>query len=342
MSTPQALQLSPENSFSIQSDCQAFYSPSSIEQLTSIAPLLDEPFYVLGAGTNTLFVDESTPTIIHPDFHGINANDCGDHVLVTGQCAENWHQFVQFCLANGYYGIENLALIPGSIGAAPVQNIGAYGVELADVLDSVTWYEFSAQTLHRFSNSECQFGYRDSIFKRELFGKGLIVSVTLKLTKYWQPTLSYQGLAELGEQATPEQVFQQVVDLRRSKLPDPEQLANAGSFFKNPVVDQDKFSHLQQNYPDMPFYPQPTGKYKLAAGWLIDQCGLKGFRQGKVGVHQHQALVLVNYGQASGQDIYRLAQHVQQLVRQKFAISLEPEVRLLTSHGLIELAEIKN
>ncbi|WP_241242139.1 UDP-N-acetylmuramate dehydrogenase [Thalassotalea sp. G2M2-11] len=331
------MQLTQYNSFAIAAYCPHYYAPSSIEQLNDIFPLPDQSFYILGEGSNTLFVESTTPTIIQPNFTGISVKEAAHQVELTVKSGENWHQLVEFCLARGYHGIENLALIPGSVGAAPVQNIGAYGVELADVVKSVQWYEFAKQKLHTLSKAQCQFAYRDSIFKHQYYGKGLIVSVTLTLSKQWGPNLSYQGLEALGLQATAEQVFNQVVQLRQAKLPDPKILPNAGSFFKNPIVELDVFHKLQQVYPNMPSYPQEDNQVKLAAGWLIEQSGLKGYRQGEAGVHKQQALVLVNHGQATGKDIYQLAQYVQQQVAQKFDIWLEPEVRLLDDKGLMPL-----
>jgi UDP-N-acetylmuramate dehydrogenase len=333
----QEYDLSRHNSFAFPAICPAFYQPHSLSELEEILEHLTSPFYILGAGSNTLFTETTTTAILQPDFHGITVKDDGEFVLVSAQCAENWHALVSFCVENHYYGIENLALIPGSVGAAPVQNIGAYGTELADVIDHVLWYEFDNKTIKKLNRSACQFGYRDSIFKKQLAGKGLIVEVTIRLAKQWQANLTYRGLDELPNDATAKDVFDKVMAIRQAKLPDPTTLPNAGSFFKNPVVEKQTFQALKVKYPTIPAYPQDNGKVKLAAGWLIEQSGLKGYRAGDVGVAETQALVLVNYASKNGQDIIHLAQYVQRQVLAKFDIFLQPEVRLLSSNGLIEL-----
>lgn len=327
--------LKNHNSFALSSVCAKYYTPQTIAQLKELVLLLEEPFYILGEGSNTLFVDEKVPNIVHPNFTGIEIEDHEDSVLLTASCAENWHSLVTFCVEHHYYGIENLALIPGSVGAAPVQNIGAYGVELSDVVEQVTWFDFSSQSTQTLTNEQCQFSYRDSIFKRELFGKGIIIDVTLRLSKNWQPKLTYQGLHELAQDVSAFDVFQKVIAIRQAKLPDPQQIPNAGSFFKNPLVEGVRYQQLVQQYPDMPAYHQQNTQVKLAAGWLIEQCGLKGYQLDQVGVHDKQALVLINLGGATGQSIVALAKLVQQKVFEKFAVHIEPEVRMLSQHGLL-------
>ncbi|MDO6445524.1 UDP-N-acetylmuramate dehydrogenase [Colwellia sp. 1_MG-2023] len=335
----QEYDLSRHNSFAFPAICPAFYQPHSLSELEDILEHLTSPFYILGAGSNTLFTEATTTAILQPDFQGITVKDAGDSILISAQCGENWHTLVSFCVENNYYGIENLALIPGSVGAAPVQNIGAYGTELADVIDHVLWYEFASKTIKKLNRSACKFAYRDSIFKNQLAGKGLIVEVTIRLAKLWQANLTYRGLDELPSDATAKEVFNKVIAIRQAKLPDPEILPNAGSFFKNPVVDKQTFETLKVKYPNMPAYMQDNGKVKLAAGWLIEQSGLKGYSTGEVGVAETQALVLVNYASKNGQDIIHLAQYVQSQVLAKFDIFLQPEVRLLSSKGLIELTQ---
>lgn len=335
----QQYDLSRHNSFAFPAICPAFYQPHSLSELDAILEELTSPFYILGAGSNTLFTEAKTTTILQPAFKGISVNEDGDSVLVSAQCGENWHALVSFCVDNQYYGIENLALIPGSVGAAPVQNIGAYGTELADVIEYVLWYEFESKSIKKLNRSACQFAYRDSIFKNQLAGKGLIVEVTIRLAKQWQANLTYRGLDELPGDVTAKDVFDKVIAIRRAKLPDPEILPNAGSFFKNPVVEKHIFEALKKRYPNIPAYPQENNKVKLAAGWLIEQSGLKGFRDGEVGVAETQALVLVNYASKHGQDIIHLAQYVQKQVLAKFEIFLQAEVRLLSSKGLIELTQ---
>jgi len=331
--------LAQHNTFALPAISPAFYAPNSIAELDELTAELKKPFYILGEGSNTLFVEPLAPIIIKPNFTGITVEDHEDEVLLTVQSGENWHQLVMFCLENGYHGLENLALIPGSVGAAPVQNIGAYGVELADVVEQVRWYDFATRQVKLLTNQQCQFSYRNSIFKQTLSGKGLIIAVTLRLTKQWQPKLTYRGLDTLAKDVSAKEVVQQVIAIRQTKLPDPDKIPNAGSFFKNPMVSADEFSKLKSIYSDIPAYPQNDGRIKLAAGWLIEQAGLKGFRVGDVGVHKHQALVLVNYGSNRGQDIIKLAQLVQAKVEDKFQVTLQPEVRLLTELGLTTLNE---
>jgi len=334
-------ELTRHNSFAFPAICPAFYQPKTIQELNEIVPQLSSPFYILGEGSNTLFTEQTTTAILQPNFKGISVTESNDFALVTAKCGENWHELVKFCVENKLYGLENLALIPGSVGAAPVQNIGAYGTELADVIEYVSWYEFESSSLKKLDKKACQFAYRDSVFKNLLANKGVIVEVTLRLSKKWQANLTYRGLDTLSENASAKEVFQKVIEIRQSKLPDHVKLPNAGSFFKNPVVEDKLFVHLKATYPEMPAYLQNNGQVKLAAGWLIEKSGLKGYRIGAVGVDQTQALVLVNYGSKVGQDILQLAKLVQDHVLKKFDILLQPEVRLLSSQGLIQLSQTK-
>jgi len=333
MHSNQNYSLKSSNSFNIKASCSRIYFPSSLAELQKLPDLSAENFYILGDGSNTLFVEAQAPIIIQPKFIGIKVDERDDHFIVTAGAAENWHDLVCFCLEQGIYGLENLALIPGSIGAAPVQNIGAYGVEFADYCQDVQWYEFATKTMHSLTKKACNFAYRDSIFKQERYNKGLITQITFHFPKVWHANLSYAGLDTLAKDSTAKQVMSQVIKLRSSKLPDPKQLPNAGSFFKNPVINKVNFTQLQQKYPKIPYYPQQNGEIKLAAGWLIDQAGLKGFRHNNVGVHKQQALVLVNYGSDFGTDIISLAKYVQRKVSEKFLVSLTPEVRMITQQG---------
>lgn len=325
--------LQGHNSFNIKASCSRIYFPASLADLQQLPDLSAEKFYILGEGSNTLFVESQAPVIIQPNFTGMTVTQENDYFTVTAGAAENWHNLVEFCLAQGIYGLENLALIPGSVGAAPVQNIGAYGVDFSDYCLEVHWYDFANKTTQKLSKQACLFGYRDSIFKQALYNKGLITHVTLKFPKKWQANLSYAGLDVLAKDCSAKEVMARVIMLRSTKLPDPDKLPNAGSFFKNPVVSNKLFTQLQQAYPDMPYYPQQNGKVKLAAAWLIEQAGLKGFRHQGVGVHEKQALVLVNYSSESGNDIVSLAKYIQQQVKQKFTVVLTPEVRLISHEG---------
>jgi len=337
MKSYQSYSLKEHNTFALPAVCPSIHFPTSINEIREAFQQINGPFYVLGEGSNTLFIDEATPTIIKPNIKGITVTENGGNFLITAGCGENWHQLVTFCMENGYGGVENLALIPGCVGAAPVQNIGAYGVELADVIMHVNWFEFDTQKVHCFDKDACQFAYRDSIFKKALLGKGIIVDITLSLPKLWQPKLTYTGLDQLDSKVSIADVFQKVIAIRQEKLPDPMVLPNCGSFFKNPIVSQKKFQTLLTEFGEMPAYPQANGTVKLAAGWLIEKAGYKGFRMGDVGVHEFQALVLVNYGTKKGEKLAQLASLVQAEIHKKFNLSLEAEVRVLSDAGLIAL-----
>ncbi len=289
------------------------------------------PVLVLGGGSNLVLSDDFPGLCIHIDFRGIEAEVLDEHwVKVRVQAGEAWHPFVSHCLDQGWYGLENLALIPGTVGAAPIQNIGAYGVEIKDYLLELQALDRQTLRLERFDLSSCQFGYRESVFKGRHRDRYIICSVTFKLRRQPKLTLHYGGLAEelAGIQApTPRHLFDAVVRVRSQKLPDPQQLPNAGSFFKNPLIGEDQFQTLKQRYPQIVAYPDAAG-VKLAAGWLIDQAGWKGYRQGDVGVHVKQALVLVNYGAASGHQVLELAARIQADIRQRYGIELEIEPRV--------------
>jgi UDP-N-acetylmuramate dehydrogenase len=333
MKSSKQFSLRKNNSFNVKSTSPIVYFPQTLSDLESLPNLSLNPFYILGEGSNTLFVDTQAPIIIKPDFKGIDISETDDNYFVRAGAGENWHNLVCLCINKGVYGLENLALIPGSIGASPVQNIGAYGVELSNFCVEVTWFDFSSRTVKTLDNQECCFSYRDSIFKNAFLNKGVITEVVLKLSKKWQANLSYSGLNELPSDANAKEVMDKVISLRQAKLPDPDQLPNAGSFFKNPVVSVEKLASLKTIYPEIPFYSQDNGNVKLAAGWLIEQTGLKGYLKNQVGVHENQALVLVNHESDYGKDILGLAQFVQQEVHKKFEILLSPEVRMITSQG---------
>jgi UDP-N-acetylmuramate dehydrogenase len=338
MKTYTQFSLQKLNSFNIKATTPKIYFPSNTSELIEVASYHLANFYILGDGSNTLFCQQQAPVIIKPSFKGIEVTEDTKHFRVSVACAENWHDLVKFCIENEIFGLENLALIPGCVGAAPVQNIGAYGVEVGDFIDRISWFDFSVQKVVNYSNAQCQFAYRDSLFKSALNGKGVITHVHFKFPKNWQPVISYQGLNDLSTPISAQDIMDKVIQLRKMKLPDPKHLANAGSFFKNPVVSKERFNFLQQRYSDIPCYPQSTGEIKLAAGWLIEQSGLKGFRQRSVGVHDKQALVIVNYDDGSGQEIVDLAQHIQTKVKEKFNIQLVPEVRFIALHGEISHA----
>ncbi len=289
------------------------------------------PRLVLGGGSNMLFTRDFDGIVLH--MTGLGKEVLGERdgkVLVRAQAGENWHAFVQYTLAQGLGGLENLSLIPGTVGAAPIQNVGAYGTETRDVFHSLTAYDLDSGELRTLDAADCRFAYRDSLFKHPE-GRGLVVlDVTFALPADWTPNLRYAELARAVEEAglsapTPHDVGRTVEAIRRRKLPDPAEIGNAGSFFKNPVVSAAHCARLLAQYPAMVHYAQPDGSEKLAAGWLIDGCGWKGRALGAAGVYPKQALVLVNLGGARGEDVVRLARAIQDDVAAKFGVELEPE-----------------
>lgn len=287
------------------------------------------PRLVLGGGSNLLFTRDFDGLVLHMALAGREiVGEQGGCTLVRARAGEHWHGFVQWTLAQGLGGLENLSLIPGTVGAAPIQNIGAYGAEIKDVFHALTVFDTATGGTRTLDAAACRFGYRDSVFKHAE-GAGLVVlDVTFALPQAWQPNLRYAELAnELAGIAapTPRQVSEAVIAIRRRKLPDPAEIGNAGSFFKNPVVPGEQCARLLQAYPKLVHHPQPDGSEKLAAGWLIDQCGWKGRNVGPAGVYPKQALVLVNNGGATGEDVVRLARAIQADVAERYGVRLEPE-----------------
>ncbi|MDM5090555.1 UDP-N-acetylmuramate dehydrogenase [Aeromonas bestiarum] len=311
-----------------------------LQQLVTKPELTDLPRLVLGGGSNVLFCNDFAGLVVLNRLKGIQLQDEGEHWLLHVAAGEEWHQLVCHALQQGWYGLENLALIPGTVGAAPVQNIGAYGVELASFCAYVEAFNWQSGQLEHIDAADCHFGYRDSIFKHEYQDSHFITAVGLRLPKAWTPVLGYGPLAALGDAPTAQAIFDTVCATRRAKLPDPAVLGNAGSFFKNPVVTRALADTLKQQYPHIPCYPAGEGQAKLAAGWLIDQCGLKGFAIGRAAVHQEQALVLVNLGGASAMELIALAAHVRDSVEQKFGVVLEHEVRFMGLTGETWLDEV--
>lgn len=298
------------------------------------------PTLILGGGSNVLFTEDFNGVVIRNCIAGIEITEDEQYWSVHVGAGENWHALIEFLLEKNIYGLENLALIPGNVGSAPIQNIGAYGKELKDVCAYVDIVELSTGHVHRLTNNECQFGYRDSIFKHHYQQSFAIVAVGLQLSKKWEPILTYGDLSKLSlETVTPKDVFGSVCSMRTSKLPDPTITGNAGSFFKNPIVDIRIAQHLKAEYPFCPQYVQQDG-VKLAAGWLIDQCGLKGHQIGGAAVHMKQALVLINKdGLATGKDIVNLAVYIRQKVFERFGVQLEPEVRFIGQYGEINAVD---
>ena len=286
----------------------------------------------LGGGSNILFMQDFPSLVVRMATRGIRELErTPGSVLLEAQAGENWHGFVQSSLHMGLGGLENLSLIPGTVGASPVQNIGAYGVEVKDRIHSVRCFDVQAQEWRELSNAECRFAYRDSIFKHEGRQRYVITSVVFRLDTQFVPNVKYGDLAQVlaeqcgGRAPTAQDVAQAVCAIRRSKLPDPSVLGNVGSFYKNPLVDAAHAQTLLAQYPQMPHYPQPDGRMKLAAGWLIDQCGLKGKTIGGAAVHDKQALVLVNKNRATAADVRALSDEICRIVAQRFAVDLQPE-----------------
>jgi UDP-N-acetylmuramate dehydrogenase len=299
------------------------------------------PFLLLGGGSNVLFLEDFAGMLLLNRIMGISVTEDEKFWHIHAGAGEDWHGLVSFTLDRGMAGLENLAMIPGRTGSAPIQNIGAYGVEVESVCEYVDLLELNSGVKKRLSAAECCFGYRDSIFKRDYRDGYAIVAVGFILSKSWHPVLTYGELTRLdSERVTPREIFDTVCAMRRAKLPDPAIVGNAGSFFKNPLVSAETARNLLRKYPDAPHYPQPTGEVKLAAGWLIDQCAMKGFRYGAAAVHEKQALVLINRGQATGGDIAVLARHVRRQVAEKFQVWLEPEVRFIAAQGEVDAVEV--
>ncbi|MGL4206841.1 MAG: UDP-N-acetylmuramate dehydrogenase [Aeromonadaceae bacterium] len=315
--------------------------------LPELQALLAEPRWaalprlVLGGGSNVLFTCDFEGLILLNRLRGIAVREDATHWHLRVAAGENWHELVTWSLAQGMPGLENMALIPGAVGAAPVQNIGAYGVEFCRYCDYVEAWNIPEARLETIPAAECGFGYRESHFKGKWQATHIITAVGLSLPKQWQPVSGYGPLRELGDKPSPQAIFDEVCRLRLEKLPQPEVLGNAGSFFKNPCVTAEQADALTLRYPAMPRYPQADGQVKLAAGWLIEQAGLKGHVQGRAAVHAQQALVLVNLGGATAQEIMALARLVQQRVHSSFAVQLEPEVRFIGQRAEVKLDEVE-
>ncbi|OAT27804.1 UDP-N-acetylmuramate dehydrogenase [Proteus myxofaciens] len=296
------------------------------------------PVLILGGGSNVLFTDEAFKGIVIRNMiSGIKITENEQYWDLHIGAGENWHKLIETLLEKKIYGLENLALIPGNVGSAPIQNIGAYGKEFKDVCTYVDVIELDNGHVHRLSNEECMFGYRDSIFKHQYQQGFAIIAVGIQLSKEWKPILTYGELAKLSSDSiTPKDIFDKVCHMRSNKLPNPEIVGNAGSFFKNPIIDKQLAQSIKDEFPLCPQYVQSEG-VKLAAGWLIDQCGLKGHQIGGAAVHTKQALVLINKeNQATGEDIVKLATYIRKKVLERFGVNLEPEVRFISQYGEID------
>lgn len=320
------------NTFGISAYARYFAEVDDIHQL----PDISKDVLILGGGSNILFTKDFDGLVIHNSLKGITVIDQNsDRVTVKVAAGEIWHDFVLHAINNNWGGIENLSLIPGTVGAAPMQNIGAYGVEVKEVIVSVDAIDRSNGALRSFSNEECRFGYRESVFKHELKNKFFISSVTLSLTNNTHHlNTTYGAIADTLKQMdvtepTIRSVSDAVIKIRRSKLPDPNVIGNAGSFFKNPVIHVDQYNQLKKQIPSIPGYVSDNQEVKVPAGWLIEQSKLKGIRRGDVGVHEHQALVLVNYGNGTGEEILDLSKNIQRIVFDNFGIELNTEVNII-------------
>lgn len=329
------ISLKPYNTFGIDVSATGFVEVATVDELKSVLFKNKQPLLILGGGSNLLFTKDFEGLAIKNNLKGIVVVEENDsEVVLKIGAGEVWHEFVMYAIDNGYAGIENLSLIPGNVGASPMQNIGAYGVEVKDVITEVEAYNLKEGTIKSFSNQSCEFGYRSSIFKTSEKGNYFITAVTFKLNKQASVNTSYgaiDGELKRMEISAPtiKDVSNAVINIRSSKLPDPKKIGNSGSFFKNPVVTEVQKNKILENYPDAPNYPQPNGVFKMAAGWLIEKCGWKGKRIENYGVHELQALVLVNYGGATGSDIFNLSEQIIESVKSEFGIILEKEVNIL-------------
>ena len=336
MQVAENFSLKQYNTFGVDVKARKFISVSSKKELRDVLQqAYATEIFVLGGGSNMLLTQDIDKTVVHINISGIELiSENNEEVILKVGAGENWHQFVLYCIEKGYGGLENLSLIPGNVGTAPVQNIGAYGVELKDSFKSCEALRIQTLEVETFSNEQCEFGYRNSVFKNKLKGQYIITSVNFKLSKKNHAlSTSYGAIqAELDKhnikKPTIKNISDAVVNIRQQKLPDPRELGNSGSFFKNPIVSETEFKKLQQQFPEMPFYAMQANQIKIPAGWLIDQAGLKGYRKGDAGIHKNQALVLVNYGNASGQEILELSKEIQEKIYQKYNIKLEAEVNI--------------
>ena len=327
--------LKPYNTFGIDVRASKFIKIKEIEDLKKILrKTYAEELFILGGGSNMLLTGDIHKTVLQIDLKGKEVvEEKNDHVIIKAHAGENWHEFVLWTLEQNFGGLENLSLIPGNVGTSPIQNIGAYGVELKDSFVSCEAINIQTLESRTFPLEDCDFGYRNSVFKNKLKGQYIITSVNFKLSsKNHQLKMDYGAIRtelEALENPTIKDISNAVIKIRESKLPNPAEIGNSGSFFKNPVISAKVFKNLQKQFPEIPSYPISETEVKVPAGWLIDQSGLKGYRDGDAGVHKKQALVLVNYGNASGNDILMLSIKVREVVKEKFGIDLEPEVNII-------------
>ncbi|MGI9532701.1 UDP-N-acetylmuramate dehydrogenase [Lutimonas sp.] len=323
------------NTFGIDALAEKFAEVNSVSELSTIIEAQKDVF-ILSGGSNILLTKNIEKPVVFLNIKGIDIIERNDsHVLVKAQAGENWHEFVCWCLSHDFGGLENLSLIPGNVGTSPMQNIGAYGVEIKDCFENLEALEISTGRIKQFTAKECAFGYRESVFKNDLKGKYIILNVTFKLS-----TSSHQIKADYGAikdqlasdgvlSPSIQDISKAVIAIRKSKLPDPKEIGNSGSFFKNPVISATHFSKIKAAHPEVPYYTVTEDAIKVPAGWLVEKCGFKGKRFGDAGVHKKQALVLVNYNRAKGADILDLAKNIQTEVSRQFEIDLDMEVNII-------------
>ncbi len=330
------ISLKPYNTFGVKAYADSFVSVTSIDLLQKIVAK-HKDLFVLSGGSNVLITKNIRQPVLHLNIQGksIRNNKEENIVFVKAMAGENWHEFVLWTLENNFGGLENLSLIPGNVGTSPMQNIGAYGIEIKDVFHKLEALEIESGKLKTFYKDDCNFGYRESVFKNILKCKYIIVSVTFQLTKNIHKLNTSYGAIQTEleknniKKPSIKDVSNAIIAIRESKLPDPKEIGNSGSFFKNPVVSIDQFKYLEKEYPNMPYYKVSDKTIKIPAGWLIEQCGFKGKRFGNAGVHKDQALVLVNYGNATGHQIHELASNIKKSVLEAYDIDLEMEVNVI-------------
>ncbi|HWI94146.1 MAG TPA: UDP-N-acetylmuramate dehydrogenase [Flavisolibacter sp.] len=338
MTIQENISLKPYNTFGIDAKAKYF---SSFDTLAWLEEILNSKFQasnsklILGGGSNILLTKDFDGIVLKNEIKGIEVvSEDDEHVYIKAGAGENWHRFVLYCVNNNYAGVENLSLIPGNVGASPMQNIGAYGVEIKDVFYELEAFHKFDKTTQKFSLKDCGFGYRESVFKNKYKDQFVITGVTYRLSKKPFFNTSYgainQELERMGiKELSIQLISQAVINIRTSKLPNPKEVGNAGSFFKNPVIPNKQFNEIKKAFPNIVAFPSGTDHTKLAAGWLIEQCGWKGYRKDDAGCYPKQALVLVNYGNATGEEIFNLSEQIIRSVKEKFGVALETEVNIL-------------
>ena len=341
MQVQQNFSLKKYNTFGIDAAAKYFSIFSSVDELENILSFIakeqisSNKQFILGGGSNILFTKNYEGLVLKNNIEGIHTvHEDEDHIYVKAGAGENWHKFVMHCIKNNFAGVENLSLIPGNIGASPMQNIGAYGAEIKDVFHSLEAFHLKEKRIINFSTNDCGFGYRESVFKKKYKDQFVILNVTYRLNKKPQYNISYGAIKEELKKLNIRElnikaISQAVINIRKSKLPDPKVIGNAGSFFKNPEITKDEFVVLEAQFENLQTYPLDNGNVKLSAAWLIEQCGWKGFRRGDAGCYEKQPLVLVNYDNASGKEIYDLSEEIKQSVKEKFDVELEREVNII-------------